>query len=134
VAGSGALTDWISLGVLASGVSRDAVDDAIAETGRGALQARLMPSPKLVPLVLPMLSAGPGSADRQADGVAVAGPAGADRAVLREGFRDRAADGGRRRGRRLAGRWSASGGSGSCRTGWTGWRTRPGPGAVEDHR
>jgi len=39
VAGSGALTDWISLGVLASAVPRDAVDDAIAETGRGALRA-----------------------------------------------------------------------------------------------
>ena len=39
VAGSGALTDWISLGVLASAVPRDAVDDAIAETGKGALRA-----------------------------------------------------------------------------------------------
>jgi hypothetical protein len=36
VAGGGRLTDWISLGVLASGVPRDAVDDAIAATGRGA--------------------------------------------------------------------------------------------------
>ena len=39
MAGSGALTDWISLGVLASAVPRDAVDDAIAETGKGALRA-----------------------------------------------------------------------------------------------
>ena len=39
MAGSGALTDWISLGVLASRVPRDAVDDAIAETGKGALRA-----------------------------------------------------------------------------------------------
>ena len=39
VAGSCALTDWISLGVLASAVPRDAVDDAIAETGKGALRA-----------------------------------------------------------------------------------------------
>jgi hypothetical protein len=39
VAGSGALTDWISLGVLASAVPRDAVDDAIAETGKGARRA-----------------------------------------------------------------------------------------------
>jgi hypothetical protein len=39
VAGGGALTDWISLGVLASRVPRDAVDDAIAETGKGALRA-----------------------------------------------------------------------------------------------
>ena len=39
VAGSGALTDWISLGVLASSVPRDAVDDAIAETGKGARRA-----------------------------------------------------------------------------------------------
>jgi hypothetical protein len=39
VAGSGALTDWISLGVLTSSVSRDVVDEAIAETGRGARRA-----------------------------------------------------------------------------------------------
>lgn len=39
VAGSGALTDWISLGVLASRVPRDAVDVAIAETGKAALRA-----------------------------------------------------------------------------------------------
>jgi hypothetical protein len=39
VAGSGALTDWISLGVLASSVPRDVVDEAIAETGRGARRA-----------------------------------------------------------------------------------------------
>jgi Insertion element 4 transposase N-terminal len=36
VAGSGALTDWISLGVLASRVPRDAVDDAVAATGKQA--------------------------------------------------------------------------------------------------
>src|SRR5438552_1490143 len=30
------LTDWISLGVLASWVPRDAVDDAVEATGRGA--------------------------------------------------------------------------------------------------
>ena len=39
MAGSGALTDWISLGVLASRVPRDAVDVAIAETGKAALRA-----------------------------------------------------------------------------------------------
>jgi hypothetical protein len=39
VAGGGALTDWISLGVLASRVPRDVVDDAIAETGKGARRA-----------------------------------------------------------------------------------------------
>jgi hypothetical protein len=39
VAGSGVLTDWISLGVLASSVPRDAVDDAIAVTGKGAQRA-----------------------------------------------------------------------------------------------
>ena len=39
MAGSGALTDWISLGVLASSVPRDVVDEAIAETGRGARRA-----------------------------------------------------------------------------------------------
>lgn len=39
VAGSGVLTDWISLGVLASSVPRDVVDDAVGETGRGARRA-----------------------------------------------------------------------------------------------
>ena len=39
VAGSGALTDWISLGVLASSVPRDVVDDAIVVTGKGARRA-----------------------------------------------------------------------------------------------
>jgi hypothetical protein len=38
VAGS-SLTDWISLGVLASAVPRDAVDDAVAVTGKGAQRA-----------------------------------------------------------------------------------------------
>ena len=36
VAAGGRLTDWISLGVLASAVPRDAVDEAIAAAGRGA--------------------------------------------------------------------------------------------------
>jgi hypothetical protein len=39
VAGSSALTDWISLGVLASSVPRDVVDEAVAAAGRGALRA-----------------------------------------------------------------------------------------------
>jgi hypothetical protein len=39
VAGGGALTDWISLGVLASSVPRDVVDDAIAAAGKGARRA-----------------------------------------------------------------------------------------------
>ena len=39
VAGGGALTDWISLGVLASSVPRDVVDDAVEVTGRGARRA-----------------------------------------------------------------------------------------------
>lgn len=39
VGGGGRLTDWISLGVLASWVPRDAVDDAIEETGKGARRA-----------------------------------------------------------------------------------------------
>jgi hypothetical protein len=39
VVGEGRLTDWVSLGVLASRVPRDAVDDAIAETGKGARRA-----------------------------------------------------------------------------------------------
>ena len=37
---SGALTDWISLGVLASAVPRDAVDDAVEAAGRGAKRVR----------------------------------------------------------------------------------------------
>jgi len=36
VAGEGRLTDWVSIGVLASSVPRDAVDEAIAVTGRQA--------------------------------------------------------------------------------------------------
>ena len=36
VAAGGRLTDWISLGVLASSVPRDAVDEAIAVAGKGA--------------------------------------------------------------------------------------------------
>jgi len=36
VAAGGRLTDWISLGVLASSVSRDAVDEAVAAAGKGA--------------------------------------------------------------------------------------------------
>lgn len=36
VAGEGRLTDWISVGVLASSVPRDAVDEAVAVTGKQA--------------------------------------------------------------------------------------------------
>ena len=39
VVGGGALTDLVSLGVLASAVPRDVVDDAIAVTGKGARRA-----------------------------------------------------------------------------------------------
>jgi hypothetical protein len=39
VMAGGRLTDWISLGVLASWVPRDAVDEAIEETGKGARRA-----------------------------------------------------------------------------------------------
>ena len=39
VAGSRVLTDWISLGVLASSVPRDVVDDAVAAAGKGARRA-----------------------------------------------------------------------------------------------
>src|ERR1700732_2785152 len=39
VVAGGSLTDWISLGVLASAVPRDAVDDAVAVTGKGARRA-----------------------------------------------------------------------------------------------
>src|SRR6201996_808503 len=35
----GVLTDWVSLGVLASAVPRDAVDEAVAGAGRGARRA-----------------------------------------------------------------------------------------------
>ena len=35
----GSLTDWVSLGVLAAAVPRDAVDDAVAVTGKGARRA-----------------------------------------------------------------------------------------------
>ena len=38
-AGGSALTDWISLGVLASSVPRDVVDDAVAAAGKGAKRA-----------------------------------------------------------------------------------------------
>jgi Insertion element 4 transposase N-terminal len=38
-AGSSVLTDWISLGVLASSVPRDVVDDAVAAAGKGAKRA-----------------------------------------------------------------------------------------------
>lgn len=45
VAGDGRLTDWISIGVLASSVPRDAVDEAVAVTGRQAkrLDGKLPP-------------------------------------------------------------------------------------------
>jgi hypothetical protein len=39
VASGGRLTDWVSLGVLASWVPRDAVDDAVGKTGKGARRA-----------------------------------------------------------------------------------------------
>src|SRR5260370_9707639 len=37
--GGGRVTDWVSVGVLASWVPRDAVDDAIEATGKGAKRA-----------------------------------------------------------------------------------------------
>jgi hypothetical protein len=39
VVAGGCLTDWVSLGVLASSVPRDAVDEAIGVTGKGARRA-----------------------------------------------------------------------------------------------
>jgi Insertion element 4 transposase N-terminal len=39
VAAGGRVTDWISLGVLASSVPRDAVDAAVAAAGKGAKRA-----------------------------------------------------------------------------------------------
>ena len=38
-AGSSVLTDWISLGALASSVPRDVVDDAVGAAGKGARRA-----------------------------------------------------------------------------------------------
>ena len=38
-AGSSVLTDWISLGVLASSVPRDVVDEAVGAAGKGARRA-----------------------------------------------------------------------------------------------
>ena len=40
VVAGGLLTDWVSLGALASSVPRDVVDDAVAEAGKGARRAR----------------------------------------------------------------------------------------------
>jgi hypothetical protein len=40
VVAGGLLTDWVSLGALASSVPRDVVDGAIAEAGKGAKRAR----------------------------------------------------------------------------------------------
>jgi Insertion element 4 transposase N-terminal len=48
VAGGGRLTDWISLGVLASSVPGDAVDAAVAAAGKGAKR----PDGKLPPHVM----------------------------------------------------------------------------------
>ncbi len=39
VTGGGGLTDWVSLGVLASWVPRDAVDEAVLQAGKGARRA-----------------------------------------------------------------------------------------------
>jgi len=39
VTGGGRLTDWVSLGVLASWVPRDAVDEAVLQAGKGARRA-----------------------------------------------------------------------------------------------
>jgi hypothetical protein len=36
VTAEGRLTDWVSLGVLAASVPRDAVDEAVAVAGKGA--------------------------------------------------------------------------------------------------
>jgi transposase IS4-like protein len=49
----GALTDWISLGVLASSVTRDVVDDAVAATGKGTRRAGgKLPPPVMVYFVM----------------------------------------------------------------------------------
>src|ERR1700740_164295 len=48
VAGSGALTDWVSLGVLASRVPGDAVDDAVAAAGKQARRRGGKLAPHLV--------------------------------------------------------------------------------------
>ena len=46
VAAGGRLTDWISLGVLASSVPRDAVDEAVAAAGKGAKRSDGKPPPR----------------------------------------------------------------------------------------
>ena len=52
MAGCGALTDWISLVVLASRVPRDAVDDAIAETGKARAGGGKLPPHVMVYFVM----------------------------------------------------------------------------------
>ena len=48
VGGSGGLTDWVSLGVLASWVPRDAVDEAVTAAGKGAKRAGVKLPPHVV--------------------------------------------------------------------------------------
>jgi hypothetical protein len=48
VAAGGRLTDWISLGVLASSVPRDAVDEAVAAAGKGAKRSDGKPPPHVM--------------------------------------------------------------------------------------
>ena len=52
VVAGGRLTDQISLGVLASSVPRDAVDDAVATAGRRARRRARRPDGKLPPHVM----------------------------------------------------------------------------------
>src|SRR5580700_7600786 len=56
----GGLADWVSLGVLAAGVPRDAVDDAVAVTGRGARRAGGKLPPHVVVYLVMALALFPG--------------------------------------------------------------------------
>jgi hypothetical protein len=80
VVAGGRLTDWVSLGVLATFVPRDAVDDAIAVTGRRAKRSdgKLPPHVVMYPVMALALFADDdyeevGPADRDAGGVGLLG-------------------------------------------------------------
>ena len=56
----GGLADWVSLGVLAAGVPRDAVDEAVAVTGKGARRAGGKLPPHVVVYLVMALALFPG--------------------------------------------------------------------------
>jgi hypothetical protein len=61
VTAGGRLTDWVSLGVLAAFVPRDAVDDAVAAAGRQARRS----DGKLPPHVMVLFRHGAGTVRRR---------------------------------------------------------------------